>query len=94
LGIGGPRGKRFAGASFPDEVGEGSGLQWKGTGETGFRWMMPRMHKGGLFLHKPDAANFYLVIPDEELHDHQAVPAQEPCRAGGYGPMGLFSLKD
>ena len=48
------------------------------TEERGCLWVMPRMHKGGLFFHKPDDAKFYLVIPDGELAGHQAVPAPVP----------------
>ena len=48
------------------------------TEERGCLWVMPRMHKGGLFLHKPDDAKFYLVIPDEELAGHEGVPAPVP----------------
>jgi ectoine hydroxylase-related dioxygenase (phytanoyl-CoA dioxygenase family) len=48
------------------------------TEERGCLWVMPRMHKGGLFFHKPDDAKFYLVIPDEEFADHQGVPAPVP----------------
>ncbi|MDR3676545.1 MAG: phytanoyl-CoA dioxygenase family protein [Acidobacteriota bacterium] len=48
------------------------------TEERGCLWVMPHAHKGGLFSHKPDDAKFYLVIPDEELAGHQAVPAPVP----------------
>jgi phytanoyl-CoA hydroxylase len=48
------------------------------TEERGCLWVMPRMHKGGLFFHKPDDMGHYLVIPDEEFGGRQAVPAPVP----------------
>jgi ectoine hydroxylase-related dioxygenase (phytanoyl-CoA dioxygenase family) len=48
------------------------------TEERGCLWVMPRMHKGGLFYHHPDAMSHYLVIPDEEFGGRQAVPAPVP----------------
>jgi len=48
------------------------------TEERGCLWVMPRAHKGGLFSHQPDDAKFYLVIPDEELAGHHAIPAPVP----------------
>jgi len=48
------------------------------TEERGCLWVMPRMHKGGLFFHKPDDNAHYLVIPDEEFGGRQAVPAPVP----------------
>ena len=44
----------------------------------GCLWVTPRAHKGGLFFHKPDDMGHYLVIPDEELGNRQAVPAPVP----------------
>jgi hypothetical protein len=48
------------------------------TEERGCLWVMPRMHKRGVFTHKPDDAKFYLVIPDEEFAGQQAVPVPVP----------------
>lgn len=48
------------------------------TLERGCLWVMPRMHKGGVFPHKPDDAKFYLVIPDEEFGGRQAIPVPVP----------------
>ena len=48
------------------------------TEERGCLWVMPRMHKGGLFFHKPDDMAHYLVIPDEEFGGRQAVLAPVP----------------
>jgi ectoine hydroxylase-related dioxygenase (phytanoyl-CoA dioxygenase family) len=48
------------------------------TEERGCLWVMPRMHKGGLFIHKPDDAKFYLEIPDEELRKCQPISAPVP----------------
>jgi ectoine hydroxylase-related dioxygenase (phytanoyl-CoA dioxygenase family) len=48
------------------------------TEERGCLWVMPRMHKGGIFFHKPDDMIHYLVIPDEEFGGRQAVPAPVP----------------
>jgi ectoine hydroxylase-related dioxygenase (phytanoyl-CoA dioxygenase family) len=48
------------------------------TEERGCLWVMPRMHKGGLFFHQPDDMGHYLVIPDEEFGGHQAVAAPVP----------------
>jgi ectoine hydroxylase-related dioxygenase (phytanoyl-CoA dioxygenase family) len=48
------------------------------TEERGCLWVMPRMHKGGLFFHRPDDMGHYLVIPDEEFGGRQAVPAPVP----------------
>jgi phytanoyl-CoA hydroxylase len=48
------------------------------TEERGCLWVMPRMHKGGLFFHKPDEMAHYLVIPDEEFSGSQAVSAPVP----------------
>ncbi|HMD86022.1 MAG TPA: phytanoyl-CoA dioxygenase family protein [Terriglobia bacterium] len=48
------------------------------TEERGCLWVMPRMHKGGLFFHQPDAMAHYLVIPDEEFGGRQPVPAPVP----------------
>ncbi len=48
------------------------------TEERGCLWVMPRVHKGGLFFHHPDAMGHYLVIPDEEFGGRQAVRAPVP----------------
>lgn len=48
------------------------------TEERGCLWVMPGMHKGGLFFHRPDQMSHYLEIPDEELGGHQAVAAPVP----------------
>jgi phytanoyl-CoA hydroxylase len=48
------------------------------TEERGCLWVMPRMHKGGLFFHHPDDMGHYLVIPDEEFGGRQGVPAPVP----------------
>ncbi len=48
------------------------------TVERGCLWVMPRMHKGGIFFHKPDDMIHYLVIPDEEFGGNKAVAAPVP----------------
>lgn len=48
------------------------------TEERGCLWVMPRVHKGGLFFHSPDKMGHYLVIPDEEFGGRKAVPAPVP----------------
>lgn len=48
------------------------------TEERGCLWVMPGVHKGGLFFHKPDDMAHYLVIPDEEFGGRQAVPTPVP----------------
>ena len=48
------------------------------TEERGCLWVMPRLHKGGLFFHKPDDIGVYLVIPDEQFGGRQAVCAPVP----------------
>jgi len=48
------------------------------TEERGCLWVMPRMHQGGLFFHKPDDMGHYLVIPDEEFGGRQPVLAPVP----------------
>jgi hypothetical protein len=48
------------------------------TEERGCLWVMPRVHKGALFFHKPDDMGHYLVIPDEELGGGQPVVAPVP----------------
>jgi len=37
------------------------------TEERGCLWVMPRVHKGGLFFHQPDDMAHYLVIPGKEF---------------------------
>ena len=51
------------------------------TEERGCLWVMPRMHKGGLFFHAPDERGHYLVIPDAEFGGQKAVCC--PVRKGG-----------
>jgi phytanoyl-CoA hydroxylase len=51
------------------------------TEDRGCLWVMPRVHKGGLFLHHPDSQGHYLVIPDAEFKEHQPVCA--PVKKGG-----------
>jgi ectoine hydroxylase-related dioxygenase (phytanoyl-CoA dioxygenase family) len=51
------------------------------TEERGCLWVIPGVHKGGLFFHHPDAQNHYLVIPDTEFEGHQPVCA--PVKKGG-----------
>lgn len=51
------------------------------TEERGCLWVMPRAHKGALFLHRPDAHGHYLVIPETEFEGHQPVCA--PVKKGG-----------
>ena len=46
--------------------------------ERGCLWVMPRAHKGGLFFHKPDEMQHYLVIPDEEFDGLKPLPAPVP----------------
>jgi phytanoyl-CoA hydroxylase len=48
------------------------------TQERGCLWVMPGMHKGGLFFHQPDSMGHYLEIPDKEFGGRQAVPAPVP----------------
>jgi phytanoyl-CoA hydroxylase len=48
------------------------------TVERGGLWVMPRMHKGGIFFHKPDDMIHYLLIPDEEFGGNKPVPAPVP----------------
>ena len=48
------------------------------TEERGCLWVMPRMHKGALFFHRPDDMAHYLVIPDEEFGGNKAVAAPVP----------------
>jgi phytanoyl-CoA hydroxylase len=48
------------------------------TEERGCLWVMPRVHQGGIFFHKPDAMAHYLEIPDEEFGGRQAVAAPVP----------------
>jgi len=48
------------------------------TEERGCLWVMPRVHKGGLFFHRPDDMAHYLVIPDEEFGGRQPMPAPVP----------------
>src|ERR1019366_3835807 len=48
------------------------------TEERGCLWVMPGMHKGGLFFHQHDDIAHYLVIPDEEFGGSKAVPAPVP----------------
>ena len=48
------------------------------TEERGCLWVMPGVHKGGLFFHKPDDMAHYLVIPDEEFGGRKAVAAPVP----------------
>ncbi|NQU41617.1 MAG: phytanoyl-CoA dioxygenase family protein [Lentisphaerae bacterium] len=51
------------------------------TRERGCLWVMPGLHKGGLFFHKPDEMGHYLVIPDEEFGGCQPICAE--VRKGG-----------
>ena len=51
------------------------------TEERGCLWVMPGVHKGGLFFHKPDDMAHYLVIPDKEFGGRQPVAA--PVLKGG-----------
>jgi len=46
--------------------------------ERGCLWVMPRVHKGGLFFRRPDDIAHYLVIPDEEFGGRQPMPAPVP----------------
>jgi phytanoyl-CoA hydroxylase len=48
------------------------------TEERGCLWVMPRVHKGALFFHKPDDMAHYLVIPDEEFGERKPVSAPVP----------------
>jgi ectoine hydroxylase-related dioxygenase (phytanoyl-CoA dioxygenase family) len=48
------------------------------TEDRGCLWVMPRLHKGGVFFHQPDDNAHYLVIPDEEFGGRQAVAAPVP----------------
>jgi len=48
------------------------------TKERGCLWVMPRVHKGGLFFHKPDDMAHYLLIPDEEFSGRQPIPVPVP----------------
>jgi len=48
------------------------------TEERGCLWVMPGMHKGGLFFDQPDDMAHYLVIPDEEFGESKAVAAPVP----------------
>ncbi len=48
------------------------------TEERGCLWVMPRVHKGGLFFHKPDDMAHYLVIPDDEFGGRKAIAAPVP----------------
>lgn len=52
------------------------------TEERGCLWVMPRMHQRGVFVHKPDDAKFYLVIPDAEFGGEQR-PVPVPVPKGG-----------
>lgn len=48
------------------------------TEDRGCLWVMPRVHKGGLFFHAPDSMGHYLVIPDEEFGGRKPVCAPVP----------------
>jgi len=48
------------------------------TEERGCLWVMPRMHKGGVFFHRPDEMAHYLEIPAEEFGGHRPIPAPVP----------------
>jgi hypothetical protein len=48
------------------------------TEERGCLWVMPRMHKGGLFFHHPDDMAHYLVIPGKEFGGQKPVLAPVP----------------
>ena len=52
------------------------------TEERGCLWVMPRVHKGGLFFHQPDDMGHYLVIPDEEFGGRQPVAGPGAQRRG------------
>lgn len=49
--------------------------------ERGCVWVMPRVHKGGLFFHHPDEQGHYLIIPESEFAGHKPVCA--PVKKGG-----------
>ncbi len=48
------------------------------TVERGALWVMPRMHKSGIFFHEPDDMIHYLSIPDKEFGGRKPVAAPVP----------------
>ncbi len=48
------------------------------TEERGCLWVMPGVHKGGLFFHRPDEMAHYLLIPDEEFAGRKPLTAPVP----------------